>query len=101
MGRTWHGRVKLDQVFERKNPTMDDGIASADGDLHMKPLVPPMKIERLIAAGGRLTDEEQARVRCHQLGDLAAVAREMGRPIEWVRQACAWDIQQRRQSRTA
>lgn len=89
MGRTWHGRVKLDQTFERKNPTMEDGIASADGDLHERLLVPPMKIERLIAAGGVLTPEETARVRYHQLGDLAAVAREMGRPESWVRQACA------------
>ncbi|MFZ5816290.1 MAG: hypothetical protein ACOY93_13495 [Bacillota bacterium] len=94
---------QMESRMAQINPTAELAILLADGDLtrdHDRPvnrqLIKPMSVERLIAAGGKLSEEEQARVRYHQLGDLVAVAKELGRSEEWVHQACAWDIEQRR-----
>ena len=90
------------------NPTADLAIARADGeDLNASiaytpmPKVRPMRIERLRAMGGPYTDEDRARLLYDEHKSSNKVAELMGRPVRWVREVCAWDIQQRRQSRTA
>lgn len=92
-------RVRVDQAFTRKNPTMDDGIARADGELLSRPKGPvpkirPMRIERLIAAGPPYTEEQQARILYHETQSAAEVARQLGRSIYWARTVLAWDLQQ-------
>ena len=116
----WEGEIVVKGQYRRRmdpdwmpdvrqrssNPTMDKAIARVDGK-DQPPLVRymrsglvsglrPMKVERLIAAGGILTEAEQARVAYYQTGDVDEVARRFKKPASWIRQVCAWDIEQRR-----